>query len=62
MKGKESVILNDKIKCNNAYWVDGLKYKLLSVEQLNNLGYQVEFQKKKEKFYDASGELIGSGD
>ena len=42
VKGRESIILNDKIRCDNAYWVDGLKYNSLSVAQLNNLGYQVE--------------------
>ena len=62
MKAKESILLNDKIKCYNAYWVDGLNYNLLSMEQLNNLGYRVEFQHKNAKIYDATGELIESGE
>lgn len=43
VKGKGSIILNDKIRCDNAHWVDGLKYNLLSVAQLNSSGYRVEF-------------------
>ena len=39
VEGKWSIILNDKIICDNAYWVDGLKYNLLSVAHLNSLGY-----------------------
>lgn len=31
LKSKGSTILNDKIKYGNAYWVDGLKYIILSV-------------------------------
>ena len=38
-KGKGSIRLTDKIKCDNAYWVEGLRYNLLSVAQLNSLGY-----------------------
>jgi hypothetical protein len=54
--------LNDKIIFDHAYWVYGLKYNLLSVAQLVILGYQLEFQNRKTKIYDATGELIGSGD
>ena len=50
------------IQCDNAYWVDGLKYNLLSVAQLIISGYRVEFQHKKVKIYDANGELIRSGE
>lgn len=60
MKGKGSIILNDKIIYHNIYWVDGLIYNLLSVAQLNSLGYRVEFQKKKAKNLDSFGELIES--
>ena len=31
VKGKGSIPLNDKIKCDNAYWFDCLKYNLLFV-------------------------------
>ena len=61
VKGKGSIILNDKIRCDNAYWVDGLKYNLLSVAQLNSSGYQVEFHHKQAKIFNATSELIGSG-
>lgn len=43
VKHKGSIILNDKIICDNAYWVDGLKYNLLSVAYLNSSCYRVEF-------------------
>ena len=38
IKGKGSIKLTDKISCDNAYYVEGLNYNLLSVSQLNNLG------------------------
>ena len=31
VKGKWSLMLNDKIRCDDAYWVEGLKYNILSV-------------------------------
>ena len=31
VKGGGSLMLNDKIKCDDAYWVQGLKYNMLSV-------------------------------
>ena len=43
VKGRGSLMLNDKIRCENAYWVQGLKYNVLSVVQLNNIGHKVEF-------------------
>ena len=51
----------DKIGCDNIYWVEGLNYNFLNVAQLNQLGYRVEFHHKKAKIFDATGELIGSG-
>lgn len=39
VRGKGSLMINDRIKCENAYWVDGLNYNLLSVAQLNNSGH-----------------------
>lgn len=60
LKVKGSIIQNDRIKCDNAYQVDGLKYNMLSVAQMNSLGYRVKFQNKKEQIYDAIGELIGN--
>ena len=62
IKGKGSITLTDKILCDNAYYVEGLNYNLLSVSQLNKLGCKVEFENKTAKIYDASGKLIGKGD
>ena len=36
IKGKGSIKLTEKILCDNAYYVEGLNYNLLSVSQLNN--------------------------
>ena len=62
IKGKGSIKLIDKISCDNAYYVDGLKYNLLSVSQLNKLGCKVELENKITKIYDTNGKLIGKGD
>ena len=35
---------------------------MLSVTQLNNSGYRVEFQNRKSKIYDATRKLIESGE
>ena len=43
IKGKGSIKLTNKISCDNAYYVEGLNYNLLSVSQLGNVGYKVEF-------------------
>ena len=62
INGKSSTKLIDKISCDNAYYVEGLNYNLLSVSQLNKLGCKVEFEKKSAKIYDTNGKLIGKGD
>ena len=62
IKGEGSIKLIDKISCDNAYYVEGLKYNLLSVSQLKNLRCKVEFENKSTKIYDTSGNLIGKGD
>ena len=43
IKGKGSIKLRGKIMCDNAYYVEGLNYKFLSVSQLNSSGCKVEF-------------------
>ena len=43
VKGKGLIKIIDKIIYENAYYVEGLKYNLLSVSQLNWLGCKVEF-------------------
>ena len=48
--------------CENAYYVEGLNYNLLSVSQLNSSGCKVEFDNMKAKIYETNGKLIGKGD
>ena len=62
IKEKGSIKLTEKISCDNAYYVEGLNYNLLSVSQLNNLECRVEFENKTAKIYDMDGKLIGKGD
>ena len=62
IKGKGSIKIIDNIICDNAYYVEGLNYNLLSVSQLNNLGYKVQFERNIAKIYDTDGKLIGKGD
>ena len=58
IKGKGSIKLIDKILCDNAYYVEGLNYNLLSVSQLNKLGCKVEFENKVAKIYDTNEKII----
>lgn len=60
VKGKGSIRLLDNAKCDNVYWVEGLKYNLLSVAQLNNTGYRIEFQKAIVKVHDKHGKLAAT--
>ena len=62
IKLKGSIKLIEKILCDNAYYVEGLNYNLLSVSQLNNSSCKVEFENKTTKIYDTDGKLIGKGD
>ena len=62
IKGKGSIKLTEKISCDNAYYVEGLNYNLLSVSQLGNIGCKVGFGNKTAKIYDTDGKLIGKGD
>lgn len=43
VKGKGTIQLDDKITCDNIYWVEGLNYNLLSVSKLNKSSQIVEF-------------------
>jgi hypothetical protein len=52
VKGKGLLMLNDKIRCDDVYWVQEFKYNLLSVAQLNNLGHKLELKKRKVKIFD----------
>ncbi|MDF3686383.1 hypothetical protein, partial [Enterobacter hormaechei] len=49
IKGKGSIKLTEKISCDNAYYVEGLNYNLLSVSQLGNVGCKVEYGNKSAK-------------
>ena len=60
-KRKGYIKLIENILCDNAYYVEGLNYNLLSLSQLNNLGCKVEFENKLAKIYDIDGKKIGKG-
>lgn len=44
VKGKGSISLNGKINIDDVYWVEDLKHYLLSVGQLNDKDYHLEFK------------------
>ena len=62
IKRKGSIKIIEKISCDNAYYVGGLNYNLLSVSQLGNVGCKVEFGNKTAKIYDTDGNLIRKRD
>ena len=43
IKGKCCISLTNELRCVNSYCVEGLKHNLLSVAQLNNIKFKVEF-------------------
>ena len=61
IKGKCCISLTNEFICDNAYWVEGLKDNLLSVAQLNNIGFKVEFMNGQEKLLDDKGNMVESG-
>ena len=61
IKGRGCISLTNELVCNNAYWVEELKHNLLSVAQLNNIGFKVEFMNEKAKLLDGKGNLVGFG-
>lgn len=61
IKGKGCILLTNELRRDNAYWVEGLKHNLLSVAQLNKIGFKVEFMTGKAKLLDGNGNLVGSG-
>ena len=60
IKGRGRISLTKELVCDNAYWVEGLKHNLLSVAQLINIGFKVDFMHGKERLLDDKGKLIGS--
>ena len=60
VKGKWCIALIEGIKFDNAYWVEGLRHNLLSVAQLNNIGFKVEFMNDKAKLLNEKGNQVGT--
>jgi hypothetical protein len=52
IKAKACISLTNEIRCDNVYWVEGLKNNILSMAQLNNIGFKVEFMNGKAKLLD----------
>ena len=61
IKGRGGISLTKEIICDNAYCVEGLKQNLLSVAQLINIGFKVEFMHGKSRLLNEKGKLIRSG-
>ena len=61
IKGKRCISLTNELRCHNAYWIEGIKNNLLSVAQLNKIGFKVEFISGKAKLLDGKGNSVGSG-
>ena len=60
IKGKGRISLTNEVVYDNACWVEGLKHNLLSVAQLINIGFKVEFIHGKARLLDDKRNLIGS--
>ena len=60
IRGKGHILSTNELVCDNAYWVEGLKNNLLSVAQLNNIGFKVEFMNGKTRLLENKGNLVGS--
>ena len=59
-KGNTSITLDGKTNTKDVYFVDGLKQYLLSVGQLVDKGYQLQFIEKNCIIKDKNGALIGT--
>ena len=59
--GIGSITLDGKTNTDDVYFVDGLKHNLLSVEELVDKGYQLQFGKYTCIIKDKDGKLIGIG-
>ena len=55
IKVKCCISLTNELRCDNAYWVEVLKYNLLCVVQLNKIRFKVEFMNGKAKLLDGKG-------
>ena len=54
-------MLSDKMSIHDVYYVDGLKYNLLSVSQICDHGYEVFFDDHGCQIKLKSGQLVASG-
>lgn len=61
VKGKGSISLNGKSNADDVFWVEGIKNNLLSVGQLNDKGYLLEFKSGVCRILGNNGELIATG-
>ena len=61
INGRGQISLTKELICDNEYWVEGLKHNLLSVAQLINIGFKLEFMHDKARLLDNKGKLIGLG-
>ena len=61
VKSIGSITLYGKTNTEDVYFVDSLKHNLLSVGQLVDKGYQLQFTKKTCMIRDKDGKIIGIG-
>ena len=61
VKGIGSITLDGKTNTKDVYSIDGLKNNLLSVRQLAEKGYQLQFIKKTCMIKDKDGKLTSIG-
>ena len=59
VKGIGSITLDGKTNTEDVYFVDSLKHNLLSVKQLVEKGYQLQFTKKTCIIKDKDGKVTG---
>lgn len=62
VKGKGNISLNDMKNCDDLYWVDALRYNLLSVSKLNKKGYRLEFNGDTCRIIGKLGDLISTSE
>lgn len=59
--GRGAITLDGKNNTDDVLYVDGLKHNLLSVGQLLDKGYRLEFNENKCIINNKEGEMIASG-
>lgn len=58
VKGKGFIFFNGTSNVDDVFWVEGLKHNLLSIGQLNDKGYHLEFKSGVYRILGCKGELI----